>query len=244
MKRFAAFLVIALILGTIGFFLLGGPNTRPTFTSVGSPLSTEPPTAPPQPGSTDPGQKKPMVQIKSLGMDPVQTATDAFEDANIAFQTPDKMRIGKAQDVELILSLKKTIEELKSELGKEFPTDGAAIQAAPVMEASLTGAGFEISPAGAQRQVLRQASNTNWIWSVIPRESGQQTLRLRLSAMISIQGMAAPLEVKSFEREIPVEVSLVQVASGFLKENLQLVWVVLVLPIAGFLSRFFARKAS
>lgn len=238
MKRFVAFLVIALILGALGFFLLGNFNDSPTFDSVGSPVTKSAPMSAPSP------IQKNSMQMKSLGMEAVQAETNAFKDANIAFQTPEKMKIGKSQDIELILSLTKTIEELRSELGKEFPSDGATIKTAPVMEATLTGGGFEISPAGAQRQALNPQSNTTWDWSVIPREAGQQTLKLRLFAVISVQGMAAPLEVKTFERDIPVEVSVVQIATGFLKENLQLVWVVLVLPIAGFLSRFFGRKAS
>lgn len=239
MKRFVAFLVIAAILGTAGFLFLGTLGTSPQFDAIGSPappmLSKSP--APPEPGG----------MIRTLGNPSekaAQAAASVFKDAKIAFQTPGNMTLGKSREVKLVLNLQKTIEQLKEDLGNEFPTQGAVIDASPIMEASLSGGAFDIRDAGPMRQAIRDGENTTWEWSVIPREKGKHTLKLRLYAIVTLQGATAPMEVKNFERDIPVDVSVPDLVLGFVKDNIQLVWLVLVVPISGFLSRLFGKKKS
>ena len=87
-------------------------------------------------------------------------------------------------------------------------------------------------------------NNTTWEWSVRPEEKGRHTLKLRLYTIVNIEGSSAPLEVKTFEREIPVEVSVPEMLMSYAKNNIQLVWLVLVVPIAGFLSRLFGKKKT
>lgn len=182
------------------------------------------------------------LRTQSIEETPGAKAKDAFQDANIAFQTPEVMSMGRAQEVELLFSLQKTVEELKSELGDAFPTDGATISSAPVMEATLTGSAFDILPAGPQRQAVRVEDNTSWEWSVTPQQQGNQTLKLRVFAVVNIQGIAAPMEIKTFERDIPVEVTIGQRVGQFAMQHPELVWVALVVPLAGFMSRWFRRK--
>ena len=75
------------------------------------------------------------------------------------------MQLGKSREVTLLLNLKKSIEELKAELGKEFPTGSATIQASPIMEASLSGGAFDIKAANPTRQAVSAENNTTWRWS-------------------------------------------------------------------------------
>jgi hypothetical protein len=231
MKRVVAFLVIAAILGAGGYFAIGFlTGKKESFTSVGDPIPIPP---------IDNGDPKTFSTMRKH-----PGATEAFTDAKIAFQTPGRMQIGKSKDVKLILNLKKSIEELKAELGKEFPTGGATVDASPIMEATLSGGAFDIRAANPARQAIRDSGNTTWEWSIVPREKGQQTLKLRLYAIVTLGGTSAPLEVKTFERDIPVDVSIPELVLTFAKENIQLLWLVLVVPIAGFLSRLFGGKAE
>ncbi|MDF1812779.1 MAG: hypothetical protein P1V20_11215 [Verrucomicrobiales bacterium] len=232
MKRFVAFLIIALILGSAGYFLLGAfLNPGTTKSMAEPPLSGAVPAPAPAPRNS--------VSKYAFESAPVKRATSSFTDANIAFQTPGRMQVGKSRDVKLVLNLRKTIEELREELGKEFPTQGATIEASPIMEASLSGGSFDIRAASPVRQAIRDNADTTWEWSVVPREKGEHLLKLRLYAIVTLQGTAAPMEVKTFERDISVDVSIQELVLGFVKDNIQLVWLVLVVPVAGFLSRMF-----
>lgn len=259
MKRFLVFLFIFVVIGGGGYLLLGNLlGGKPNF-AVGSaqsePASAQVPEVAPvasapapkvkpsieppaNPGGTGPGR------FKIMSAPEAPNTTSAFEDANIAFQTPDTMKLGKAREVKLLLSLEKTVEELQSQLGSEFPTQGARIEAAPIMEANLSGSAFKISSLNPTRQAIRSSGETTWEWAVTPLEKGSHSLKLRLYVVVTLQGTSAPMEVKTFEREIPVEVSVGEVALDFAKNNVQLIWLVLVVPIAGFISRRFGKKTA
>lgn len=248
MKRFLVFLFIFVIVGGGGYLMLGNFLGQEADFAVGS-AQSEPASAPmPDMAPMAPALKsnsgEPNPQSFMLSAPETAPTTGAFEDANIAFQTPDTMKLGKSREVKLLLSLEKTVEELQSQLGTEFPTQGAQIEAAPIMEANLSGSAFKISSLNPTRQAIRSSGETTWEWAVTPLEKGSHSLKLRLYVVVTLQGTSAPMEVKTFEREIPVEVSVGEVALDFAKNNVQLIWLVLVVPIAGFISRRFGKKAA
>ena len=65
---------------------------------------------------------------------------------NIAFIVPHTMEMDKTENIQLVLSLDQSIEELKSTIQASGIKEGANIKVSDRMEASLTGLAFDIVP--------------------------------------------------------------------------------------------------
>jgi hypothetical protein len=109
------------------------------------------------------------------------------------------------------------------------------------MEAKLTGRGFAIEEHMPGQQWVT-SQQTRWTWKVTPTGHGPETLHLTLYAYIDIAGRDAPLVVRTLEREIQVNITIAQRASGFIQKNWQWLWAAILVPIAGYLWKR-ARKA-
>ena len=103
------------------------------------------------------------------------------------------------------------------------------------MEAQLTGSGFAIEAQEPDLQAVTSQKSTRWTWKVTPTGHGPQTLHLTLSAHIDVAGRDAPLVVRTFDRDIQVNITIPQRVSGFLQKNWQWLWAAIVVPIAGYL---------
>ena len=101
------------------------------------------------------------------------------------------------------------------------------------MEAQLTGTGFDIKAVTPALQGVTSEQTTRWQWEVTPTERGRQTLYLSLSAHIDVAGNDAPLVLRTFDREIQVNITAGQRVSGFVQGNWQWLWAAIVVPIAG-----------
>jgi hypothetical protein len=110
------------------------------------------------------------------------------------------------------------------------------------MEARLTHQGFAIEAIDPELQVVTSLQPTRWRWDLTPTEHGQQTIHLTLSAHIDVAGSDAPVVVQTFDREILVDITVAQRASGFFQENWQWLWAAIALPIVGFLWRLWKKR--
>lgn len=69
------------------------------------------------------------------------------------------------------------------------------------------------------RQAVTSQQTTRWTWKVTPTGHGPQTLHLTLSAHIDVAGRDAPLVVRTFDRDIQVNITILQRVSGFIQKN-------------------------
>jgi len=69
---------------------------------------------------------------------------NSLEWGNIAFDAPKRMKIAEAKSIELLLSPKKSIQELQSSLNSSEKNDSARIRISNRMVANLSGTGFKI----------------------------------------------------------------------------------------------------
>ncbi len=154
---------------------------------------------------------------------------------NIAFNTPTRMTYAQPQSVELLLSPSVSVADLQAQLEQKMSAESAKIHISNRMEAHLTGTAFAIEALTPDLQAVTSQQITRWKWKVTPTAHGIQALDLAVSAVIDVAGRDAPLVVRTFGREIQVDITIPQRVSGFVQKNWQWLWAAIVVPIAGYL---------
>lgn len=154
---------------------------------------------------------------------------------NLAFNPPAYMQMQEKKIVHLILSSTDSAAALKAELPEEdqgTAKTATGVRVAPRMEATLTGAGFQVEALTPVEQAVSRVTQTKWSWAVIPTEPGKQYLHLALSARIEVEGKDVPFVVRTFERQIEVKVTIEQEVSAFIGAHWQWLWSTLLVPMA------------
>ncbi len=148
----------------------------------------------------------------------IKSALEARVPATIVFTTPDTMYLDETQTLTLLLSPTKTIPQLENNLQRqllsshdEYTKDlkivGATIKVSDDMEARLSGLGFIIEARDHEKQFVKTDEDTEWKWEIKPKEEGVHQLHLTLNAIIQIEGEDEPYLVRSFDKEITVQVT-------------------------------------
>lgn len=173
-------------------------------------------------------------------IDPAEESVDqvlaSMRDGNIAFNTPTTMALGEEEEIELVLSLDKTTEQLIEQLNTEDPTRTASVKVSRVMEAKLIGDSevFDIQPVVPERQAVSDAADTKWLWTVTPRKRGTHTMRVTLSAIFSIDGVEASKPVNVYRSDaIDVVINVPNFVKGFVMENWLSALMSIVVPAFG-----------
>jgi hypothetical protein len=155
--------------------------------------------------------------------------------AQIAFNTPSAMNLGDTAQVQLLLSLNESIDELKRSVQGPGGREGAQVAVAERMEARLSGANFRITAVTPEEQALASTDRTDWRWDVQPTLAGEHPLHLSLTAVFRVDGSPARHTVRTFDKTIVVQVTLARQAADFFAANWQWLWAVFVVPLAGWL---------
>ncbi len=129
----------------------------------------------------------------------------SLSQADIAYNRPTNMSLGRPTNVQLVLDA--TGEAELREFLDGFIGDiiEARVGVGAEVSASLTGPGFEIERMSPERQMLstEAASPNRWQWGVRPMEEGRRVLTLDIFAYV---GDAAQ-PVRTYRDEIEVGVS-------------------------------------
>lgn len=149
----------------------------------------------------------------------------------IAFNTPESINIEDSAQIQLILSFKESMEELKNEIAEEGKKEGAQIIATERMEARLSGDKFQILAITPELQAVSATEKTEWKWEIHPKEKGQHKLHLTLTALVKIDGQSTPRAIKTYSKIIHVNVTAVQKVGIFFQNNWQWLWATLLVPV-------------
>jgi hypothetical protein len=160
----------------------GNVTAGAAFTSPQPP--PPPPPEPPGPGPEPPGPPPPPGQLLAR----IDDILAALPLANIAFNVPKALEVGQRTVIELRMSGRRPIRQLKQEITALGEREGARIRVSDQVEARLTGLGFEIRPLTPERQAVSGEGVTEWGWAISPTESGTLTLHLTVSAVIDVRG--------------------------------------------------------
>lgn len=147
----------------------------------------------------------------------------SISSANIAFNSPQTLNLNETTQIKLLLSLKKSIEELQREISSSSPgsTDGASIKVVNRMEARLTGNNFQITAITSEEQAIGENETVEWRWQIKPLSTGFHNLHLTLTAIFEIDGSATRRSLRTFDKSIEVEVTTSQIVSSFIEKNWQ-----------------------
>lgn len=151
---------------------------------------------------------------------------------NVAFNTPEQLYLKQTALIQLLLSATTAVEALKLQLNAQGTPTGAQIKISDRMEAKLTGPAFDITAITPETQAVSRSENTEWKWDVVPRSTGTHALHLTLSALVEVNGETTPRMIKTFDRDIVVEVTAAQRVTGFVSENWQWLWAAILVPLA------------
>ena len=151
---------------------------------------------------------------------------------SIAFNVHDAMSFEEMRSIELVLSPSKSIEEVAGIPQEPGRIETARIQFSNVMEASLTGAGFEVTKVTPERQPISNVSETVWKWDVRALKPGRQRLNLTMNAVFSVDGSEQVRTIRTFKKEVVIEVSWRRRVMDFGANNWQWLWAALGIPAA------------
>lgn len=179
----------------------------------------------------------PLPDIPSFpGFAAIDRALEALPLGSIAFNVPTAMTLNRGEDVHLLLSPSMSVEDLQKQLveklSRELNIEGIEIRIAPRMEARLSGTNFSILALTPEVQPVTWKEPTEWRWEVRPTEAGSQALHLTLTAILQIEGKDSTRAIRTFDRDIQVQVTWPQRISGFAAENWQWLWTTVAVPIA------------
>ncbi len=161
----------------------------------------------------------------------VEQALKRLKFGNIAFNAPLKINFDQTVTIQLLLSLTTPIDELKQMIEAVGEKEGTRIQVSDRMEARLSGPNFEITAITPELQAVTGTAVTAWKWDVKPKSEGQQILHLTLSVLINVDGKSTTRAIRTFDKQIEIEVTPVQRVVWFLKAYWPVLFTAIVIPV-------------
>jgi hypothetical protein len=135
----------------------------------------------------------------------------------IAYRAPEPMRVGEAQRVTVRVTDGSEPPDTSGLPG----TGSLTVDPAPVgpdVRAALTGPDFDIERVGDDdgRRFLPTGGHVEWAWDVRPQRSGR--LQLDVTLYVLLSDGSAPIEVRTYDRSVDVDVDTWREVRGWLKE--------------------------
>jgi hypothetical protein len=144
------------------------------------------------------------------------------------------MRCDEKTKIQLLLSPRKAIEELKQKISGLSEKVGEQIRVADVMEARLYGEAFETHALRPERQAVGAAGDTEWQWEIVAKEPGNQDLHLVISAVLNVNGREGSKVLKVYDRTINSNMTIHNMFRTFVANNWQ--WLLGVMGAIGALA--------
>lgn len=172
---------------------------------------------------------------RSYSTSQVDDALGTLSWGNAAFDTPTRMRFGESKQVRLVLSPTLSISQLQEQLQYRGEVDSARIRISNRMEATLHGGSeFKVEALSEELQGVSGLEPTRWSWNVTPIEPGRQNLHLELCARIEVNARETPVRIKTFEREIQVEITVARRIGRHFEQHWQWWGSAILVPAAAF----------
>lgn len=134
---------------------------------------------------------------------------DQLTDGHFGLQAPERMKVGEAGKVVLLVSLTKAAQQLRAALDAAVGPGSvralASVKLSKFVEAKLTGGDFEIAGASSAGQLLSLDGDGRWEWEVRPKRAGTLPLTVTLTAVLQVEGMDRTKDVEVLSKEIVVE---------------------------------------
>lgn len=179
------------------------------------------------------------VESKTSSLFLVDRIVQSMKSGAIAFNAPQTIRLRETADIQLLLSMEKTVDQLIRSLEAPGQKEGARVLISSRMQARLTGSEFQITAITPEEQAITSKGETEWKWEVKPLTAGDHNLHLTLSALFDVDGKATQRSVQTFDKTIKVKVTPGQLLIDFVHDNWQWLWAAILVPS---LALIFKRK--
>jgi hypothetical protein len=174
---------------------------------------------------------KPALPASAPGSDP---ASDPFEQLRLLAQqylknvparynVPDSLTYGRSKEISFVLEPQGvgTGADRLADMPGQVAT--AIVQVSPQVKALLTGPAdlVEIKLRGgddAQRKAVTLSAPVQWIWDVKAIGVGSAVLQLELISFVPNNEKDTALQLSTFRRQIPIEISAMDQAKRFVAE--------------------------
>jgi hypothetical protein len=211
-KTFKLILFVAILgLILISCGSAGTPTSVPAATSAPAPtstqtVSTESPTAASTAMANTPSIGDQLAQIDYILNQSIR--------GSIAYNRPQSMVLDETTTIELLLNPSLSPEALSTQVTASGQVTSASVQITPRMKAILIAddaQAFTIQPEHDNpEQLVSGTETTRWVWLVTAHKSGLQRLTMILYRLVQYQGQDYWREIKSYEDNIDVQVTLAQ----------------------------------
>jgi hypothetical protein len=155
--------------------------------------------------------------------------------ASIAFVVPEKANIEERVQVQLLIDPNELSSALEERLTVEGEKYSGNIKVSKLVQAKLVASGFDISNVTPETQPITMDGSTEWIWLLIPKEVGVQKVFLTINAIVEIDEKETQRQIKTYEKELSIEISRKQKIQRWFDGNWQWAWGALIAPIIGLL---------
>jgi hypothetical protein len=168
----------------------------------------------------------------------------------IAYSVPSEMQVGEEYSVKVRIS-KKNDKTVLLVGDREIPISDnleevkvESITISPVMSASLLSSkkDFEITSLSTDIQNIDDEGYTEWAWSVIPLQGGENNLKLNVKIRIQEEGKDYYKDITVFERKIKVKSNLGSGIKDFISNNWEWFMGVIFIPLFQWLWLLWKRK--
>jgi TIR domain len=134
--------------------------------------------------------------------------------SSIAYNVPNTVTLDNSVTIELLLNPSVTPTQLASQITENGVVETAIIDITPMMKAELipqTEEALIVRPIHADAvQIVSNLETTRWAWLVTGKKSGPQKMILVIYRLVKFEGQEYWREVKSYQSEINVEITLGQ----------------------------------
>jgi len=160
----------------------------------------------------------------------IDLITEQLSSGKIVFKTPEVMRKGDKEDVQLLLSLnedsKKLLERIDATSSDKV--EEALIRVSNRMSAVLSGSGFKVVLITPEEQLISLDKPTEWRWEITSLEKGKNCLYLSLNALLYLGSEKSPQTIRTFQKEIVVNYPFWCSFKDFFRSNWQWLWTTLL----------------
>jgi hypothetical protein len=197
-------------------------------------------------------RKNKKVEKKQINKEKVitQTKKEIRPSGLIAYSVPNEMQVGEDYLVKVRIS-KQNDKTVLLVGDREIPISDnledvrvESITVSPIMSASLLSSkrDFEITSLSTEIQNIDDEGYTEWSWSVIPLQGGENNLKLNVKIRIQEEGKDYYKDITVFERKIKVKSNLGSSIKDFIFKNWEWFMGVIFIPLFQWLWLLWKRK--
>lgn len=183
---------------------------------------------------------KPILKLKNIP-DNLTVAEQLYK-ANAVFGLPNKANINDEIKAQLIIDPVRTLEEIKKDITVGPVKEAEQIKIAKIVIAKLTAPDFDFISASSTEQAIVEDSKTEWFWVLRPKTSGIHPINLVIEAQVTVGNKTTPHFIRTFDKQVMIEITPVQLISTWWDKYWQWVFVTLLLPFIKWLYNKYTEK--